>query len=119
MKGKKSFRLLLLLVLFGIIWNYLHPTYHIIRQHRSECYNLSELTIDVSIPKDYSEQRLALLKDSILCKQKEINYDLHTDIYHIRFYYPTHPPLHCENTLFVIDGKLQKLKKINFFNFFC
>lgn len=91
LKGKKSFRLLLLLVLFGIIWNYLHPTYHIIRQHRSECYNLSELTIDVSIPKDYSEQRLALLKNSILCKQKEINYDLHTDIYHIRFYLANSP----------------------------
>lgn len=108
MKGKKSFRLLLLLVLFGIIWNYLHPTYHIIRQHRSECYNLSELTIDVSIPKDYSEQRLALLKNSILSKQKEINYDF-TPIFTIfDSICPTHLPFHCENTLFVIDGKLQK-----------
>ena len=86
LKRKKLLRLLLLLILLGIIWNYFHPAYHIVGQQRSESGNLSELTLHVSVPEYYSEQRLARLKDTILSEQKRINYDLHTDIYHICFY---------------------------------
>jgi hypothetical protein len=86
LKVKKLSVLLIFLILLGITWNYFHPNYKITGQYRTESGTCSELTIQITIPHPYSEQRLARLKNIVLAEHKKINYDLNTDIYYIRFY---------------------------------